>query len=248
MRFIPWTNLHLSQHALFRPIDCGGSFSFELDGESGAALVTRYPTYREDHQRRDRFKKYVKQHYGSWLAFARQKEYGDVRPVLVSGFDMTKDFAMAAYSNVGTSLKSDLKIGVPMVASGSAAFWGKWYTRHSPHTNYGPQECIPPERVIAPSLRLEGTPECLNEYNQCVFIRYYTMRMRLKFFPQVIQAAAGPHDLGPGDNTGGAFPDLVVQSNAESTPSDDEPGEDGEGVVIHNTPSVRCLPSALFPL
>ena len=71
------------------------------------------------------FEEYTKLHYESWVAFARQKKYGnDVRPILVSGFDMTKDFAMAAYSNVSTSLKSDLTIGVPMFGSASGALWG----------------------------------------------------------------------------------------------------------------------------
>ena len=247
----------MSQNAPSSPLECGGSFSYELAGDSGAALVTSHQSYREDALMESKLEKYTKRHYESWVTFARQKEYGDdVQPVLVSGFDMTKDFAMAAYSNVGTSLKSDLNVGVPMVASGSAAFWGKWYTRHSPHTNYGPQKStpIPPERAITFSSQLEETPVIPSDHNQCVFVRYYTMRMRLRLFPKVIRAGAGPHDLGSGDNTGGAFPDLVVQPNAESTPSDDEPGEEGEdidllpGVVIRNTPSVWCLPSALFPL
>ena len=221
--------------------------------------MTRYPTYREDSLLVSKFEKYTKRHYESWVAFARQKEYGDdVRPVLVSGFDMTMDFAMAAYSNVSASLESDLTTGVPMFASASAALWGTWRTRHSPHTNYGPQDCMPPspERAIDfSSLRLTETPDLPSEYNQCVFIRYYTMRMRLGLFPKVIRARAGPHDLGPGDNTGGACPGILAQSDTESTLSyDGEPGEEGEGidlwpgVVVRNTPSVWCSPCALFSL
>ena len=207
------------------------------------------------------FKKYTKRHYESWADFAYQKGYGDeVRPVLVSGFDMTKDFAMAAYSNVSASLESDLTIGVPIAASASAALWGTWRTRHSPHTNYGPQECLPPppeQAIDVSSLQLteKSRIRIPNEYNQCVFIRYYTMRMRLRWFPKLIRAGAGPHDLGPGDNTGGAFPEILAQSDAESTSSDDgDPGEEVEdadlwpGVVVRNSPSVWSLPCALFPL
>jgi hypothetical protein len=43
----------------------------------------------------------------------------------------------------------------------------------------------------------DATP---NEYNQCVFIRYYTMRRRVLMFPKVIKAAAGPHHPGSGSN------------------------------------------------
>ena len=259
MRFIHYITFHLSQNAPFSPVEYGGGFSFELSGDSGAALVTRHPTYREDSLRESAFVKYTKRHYESWVTFARQKEYGDdVRPVLVSGFDMTKDFAMAAYSNVSASVESCVAAGVPMVASASASLWGTWRAQHAPHTNYGPQDCIslPLERAIDfSSLSLAETPQVPGDHTQCVFIRYYTMRMRLGWFPKVIRAGAGPHDLGPGDNTGGAYPDILARSDAESALSDDgDPGEEGEdadrwpGVVVRNTPSVWSLPCALFPL
>jgi hypothetical protein len=68
-------------------------------------------------------------------------------------------------------------------------------------------------------------------------------------FPNVIRAAAGPHDLGSGDNGGDFFPELMVQSDAEPATSDDEdfgerwyPTTDDTGsdtdIVVRNTPSV----------
>ena len=57
-------------------------------------------------------------------------------------------------------------------------------------------------------------------------------------FPKVIRAGAGPHDLGPGDNAGGAFPELAVQPDVE--PTDDTDLE--LDVVIRNTPDVCFLP------
>jgi len=108
-----------------RPLEPGVSFSFELTGNRGAALVTKYPTYRGDTLRESAFEKYTKRHYESWVAFARHMEYGnDVHPVLASGLDMTRDFAMVAYSNESTSLESDLTIAVPLLASASASVWG----------------------------------------------------------------------------------------------------------------------------
>ena len=196
--------------------------------------MTRYPTYKEDFQLEIAFEKYTKRHYESWVTFARDKQYGDdVRPILVSGFDMTRDFAMVAYSYEDASLVSDVTMTVPMFASASASIWGTWRTRYSPHTNCGPQDCIPPEQVIdIPSLQLEEVETIPSAFNQCVFIRYYTMRRRpLRLFPKVIRAGAGPHDLDPGDNSGDAFPDLMVQPDPE--PTDD--------TVIRNTPSVWSL-------
>ena len=80
-------------------------------------------------------------HYNSWVAFA--KSYGHVEPVLVSGFDMTKDFAMTAYSNDDASFESDLSISVPTRASASAFF--EVESSGSTHTKRGPQKRTPPD-------------------------------------------------------------------------------------------------------
>jgi hypothetical protein len=145
-----------------------------------------------------------------------------------------------------------------MLASASATVWGTWRTRCSPHTNYGPQECSPPppDRAIdVSSSQLAETSRIPGEFNQCVFVRYYTMRMRgpLALFPKVIRAGAGPHDLGPGDNTGDTFPELTVQSDAEASGNEDygeewAPITENTGlqpdIVIRNTPYVWFLPPA----
>jgi hypothetical protein len=235
-------------------LEPGVYFSFELSGNRGAALVTKYPTYKEDSRLESAFEAYTKRHYGSWVKFARDKQYGNnIQPVLVTGFDMTRDFAMAAYSSEGTSLGSDLTITVPMLASASASIWGTWRTKCSTHTNYGPQQCSPPPReraIDSPSLQAEAA-SVPNEFNQCVFIRYYTMRSRgmVPMFPKVIRAGAGPHDLGSGDNRGDAFPELTVRSDAESTMDTDEDfggqwgldtddADSESDIVVRNTPYV----------
>lgn len=212
--------------------------------------MTKYQAYREDSLLESAFEKYTKRHYESWVAFARQKQYGnDVQPVLISGFDMTRDFAMVAYSHEGASLETDLTITVPMLASASASIWGTWRTRSSPHTNCGPQICSPPppERAIDLPSQSVDTRHIPNEFNQCVFIRYYTMRLRkrLALFPKVIRAGAGPHDLGSGDNSGDTFPELPSRSDADG--DEDLGGEwdlttndtDSEpDVVVRNAPYV----------
>ena len=164
------------------------------------------------------FEKYTKRHYDSWVKFARDKGYGDdVQPVLVSGVDMSRDFAMAAYSYEDTSFTSDLAIAAPMLISVSASIQGTWSTRYTPHLNYGPQERIPPLPEQAMDIPSPQSVEAViipSAFNQCVFIRYYTMRLKFGLFPKVMRARAGPHDLGPGDNSRSAFPELMVQSDA----------------------------------
>ena len=171
----------------------------ELPGNRGAALVTRYPTYGEDALLQAVFEEYTKRHYESWVAFARNKEYGDdVRPILVSGFDMTKDFAVVAYSHGGGSLESDLTMTVPMFVSASGSTWGAWRILHSPHTNYGPWESISPDQAMYIStLHLEEVETIPSAFDKCVFIRYYTMERRFGLFPKVIRVQ-GPAPPGLG--------------------------------------------------
>ena len=212
------------------------NFSIKLTGDRGAALATRHPTYNEDSQLDLTFRKYTKRHYKSWVKFARDKGYGeDLRLVLVSGFDMTKDFAMVAYSKNRTSGQAGASISTPMLG-GSASAWGTWFTECSPYTKHGPQECGPPSGInflsvvkrkkkkgkAVPSSQsgAEETPTA--EFNQCVFIRYYTMQFMLRLFPKVIRAGAGPHDLGSGENRGNTFPELAVRSDAEPMSGDED--------------------------
>ena len=243
-----------------RPLEPGAHFSFELTGTRGAALVTGHETYRGDASSDpENFKEYTKRHYESWVALARIKMSGDVRPILVDGFDMTKDFAMVAYSNGSTSLEGGLTIEVPMFASASASIRGTWRASCSPHTNYGPQECVPPHlRTIYPPSQPIDEGSVPGGYNQCVFVRYYTMRWRKWILPKVIRGAAGPHDLGSADNRGDVLPELMARTGVESRTSDDEDLEgqwdpttedtDSEpSVVVHNTSYVWFLQCPSIP-
>ena len=131
-----------------RMLEPGFSISFALTEKQGAALVTKYPTYREEIQREQVFEEYTKRHYNSWVAFAREGGHGnDVRPVLVTGVDMTRDFAMMAYSNSGVNMSSEFTTSIPMIASAYASAWGVWRTEGLVHTNCGPDLCRPPSSV-----------------------------------------------------------------------------------------------------
>lgn len=239
----------------------GVGFSFELTEKQGAALVTKYRTYREDIELESAFEEYTKRHYDSWVTFARSARHGnDTKPVLVTGLDMTRDFAMMAYSNNSTQLSSEFTTSIPLIASASASVWGTWRTRGLVHTNCGPQLCSPPPSPDTLELyppyptQADAIP---NEYNQCVFIRYYTMRWRALMFPKVIRAASGPHDCGSGDNYDETLPELTVQSGTNSDTGSDTGGDsttdysssvtsyEPELELFHNASSV-CR-SSFFP-
>ena len=68
------------------------TISFDLTGEKGAILLAKDLIYRENARRWGAFDAYVKEHYASWVAFARKNRYGDVDPVLITGVDRTPPF------------------------------------------------------------------------------------------------------------------------------------------------------------
>ena len=210
----------------------GINFEFKLTGNRGAALVTKFKTYSEESTLHDGFEKYVKRHYNSWVELARP--YGrDVRPVLVYRVELTSDFAMAAYSYKGISLSAGLNIADPLSTSTSASTWCTWQTQHQypPWVNHGPQDLAPPPGQVIDTPPPQPTQRT---YNQCVFVKYFTgPRGPLSLIPKKIRASAGPHDLGPGDHTGGAFPELAVRSDADSTEGIIEPR-----IVTDETPDV----------
>ena len=186
--------------------------------------MTRHSTYNEDSLSNATFKKYTKCHYESWVEFARKKGYGEnSRPVLVSGFDMAKDFAMAAYSNNSASIQTGASLSIPMFGSASAYAWGEWCTERTPYVKHGPQQVRPPD---LPRLLRSEEENPSTEYKQCVFLRYYTVRSILRLIPRVFRARAGPHDLGSGGNTGDTFPELTSRPDAEPMSVDDDPGLD----------------------
>ena len=209
--------------------------------------MTKHKTYREYTEKRGTFERYTKEHYRSWVAFVRKVGYGNVEPVLVFGVDTTKRFSMAAYSKESSSLEGAVAFSVPIFGSASVSTWGTWSGTGKIHVNRGPR------KAILPSTTAGAIP---GDHNQCVFVRYYSMRSRAGIIPRVIRAGAGPHDLGSGENRDSTFPELTTQPDrAHDVDSDairDHEAQNlalGDGgaeqnVVVANVPDVRSSPNA----
>jgi len=235
------------------------SISFRLTGGQGAALVTRCLTYREDIQRVCTFERYAKEHYASWVTFARETGHGsDINPVLVTGVDRTRDFAMMSYSDDDHDMMSEFIAPVSGVSSASA--WGTWYTTGLVHTNCGPQLRCPPSPTTDLTPSGNSNMETGSDwYNQCVFVRYYTVRKRLRV-PKVTQAGAGLHDPGSGGRKDEEeSPDVEARSDSGSdivSSSSDYGGENDKSsvtniepeILVHNTSPVRSLLCPLLPI
>ena len=219
----------------------GAKMKFALTQGQGATLLTKHDIHREDIERVDRFKTYIKKYYDSWLGFARENEHGDVRPILVTGVHLTRDFAMIAYSDSETHMECEFSVEVPAVVSGHASLWGSWSTPELVHKTCGPD----PLRIQGNSSSDQSpTPDSTipAENNQCVFIRYYTIRRKL-FIPMVIKAGAGPHQLPKGnpgndDASEGISLDLSEDDSTEVDYPETGSPADTSDEVIHNVPLV----------
>lgn len=223
--------------------------AFELTRNQGAALITQHPTYREDIEKEGTFEKYIKRHYQSWVDFARERGDGDnIRPVLVTGVHLTREFATLAYSDNRTRMECEFSAAVPGIASTSVSLWGSWQTQGVAHTNCGPR----PSRIQrnrGPSEDSTLESEIPDEYNQCVFVRYYTIR-KWAFIPKVIKAGAGPHQLPKGGHEDDSSLGLQVLSTEDSTEVDrPETGSsrDTFDEVIHNIPTVSPNTTPYLP-
>jgi hypothetical protein len=242
-------------------LEPGSAISLRLMRGRGAGLVTKYQTFREDVQRAGTFENYAKKHYASWVAFARETGHGnDINPVLVTGVDRTKDFAMMSFSNDDDDdddATSEFTIAGSEAVSTSA--WGTWHTTGFVFTNYGPQMCCPPAPTRTEDTRLSGdndTEPGSDWYDQCVFVRYYTVRKRLGI-PKIIKAGAGPHDPGTEDrgdgesskaqarspsDSGSDAPHSLCDNDMDSDRSSATSIESEPETIIHNTAPVRsCL-------
>ena len=247
--FRPASKNRLDEHS--SSVEPGARMSFALTHKQGAALITQHPTYREDIERRGIFEKYIKQSYNSWVDFAREQGHGDdVRPILVTGVHLTREFATIAYSNSQTRMECEFSVGVPAVASGSVSVWGSWHTPGLVHTNCGPD----PSRIRGnPSSSESPTLESAvpEEYDQCVFIRYFTIRRRV-FIPTILKAGGGPHQLQEGSpESDDASEEILLVSSEDGSLEVDYPEAESptnaSDKVIHNVPMVglehyRCLP------
>jgi hypothetical protein len=222
-------------------VEPGAGVAFELTRNQGAALITKHSTYREDIERELIFEGYIKKHYQSWVDFSREHGHGrDIRPILVTGVDLTQEFATVAYSDNHARMACKFSAAAPAVASASASVWGSWRTEGLVHTNCGPHLVHPTQgdhRLSEGSALESAIPD---GYNQCVFIRYYTIRRRL-FIPTIIKAGAGPHQLPKSDhdNTGKEkLQPLSGDNSMEGGYPETRSPANTSNEVVHNVPLV----------
>ena len=125
-----------------RTLGPGSSFSFKLTEDRGAALVTKHLTQCEDVQLAGNSEKYTNDHYDSWVTFARETGHGsDIKPVLVTGVNMTRDFAVMCYSNDDDDLRSEFTTSV-ITSSTTLGGPRAEQTTHRPPSKHCPDSAL----------------------------------------------------------------------------------------------------------
>jgi hypothetical protein len=222
------------------PVKPDKNMTFELTNRQGAVLITNHSTYREDIENELEFKLYIKENYESWVAFAREKGHGEnIRPVLVTGVDLTKGFAAFAYSDNRTRMQCEFSVGAATVDSVCSPAWGSWHTPGLVHNNCGSTSTSTYSRTQ----RIQGTDgssvpksKIPGDHDQCVFIRYYTIRKKL-FIP-LLKARAGPHQLPKGDFENDDAEVVMVEVSEDDDDFADIDYLETGPHVIHNVPTV----------
>ncbi|TCD67233.1 hypothetical protein EIP91_000362 [Steccherinum ochraceum] len=208
-------------------VSASADTTFERETVAGAILVTKYKTYPEDAQRLGRFRDYIFENYQSWTKFAISQghniEMHDL--ILVTGRDLTADFAVATFLRPSASSSVAFSLGAPNVGSVGVSSWGSWSLDIPLYTSWGPQSLVP--GAESESQTYSSVPERIPPpYTQCVFLRGFRVYRRL-LIPQVIKARAGYDNLGSGDrdNTDAMSPTSDASSAHRSVGSGDKASE-----------------------
>jgi hypothetical protein len=203
-------------HTRSTMLSAGAEFAFNASRSAGACLITRFKTISKDAEFVGHLRLSFLRNYKSWLAFAQERDpdiqLSDLR--LVTGIDLTKDWAMLAYSENNNDFTASFQVSDPAQAgSAGLSAWGSWKASTSVHNNWGPQEVDEESdggrQPVTDSQDSAG--QSASGFTQCVFYRGYRMRTRGlgKLWPDVMKAAAGPEDLGSGERSpehGGPVP------------------------------------------
>ncbi|KAH8103698.1 hypothetical protein DFH11DRAFT_1488286, partial [Phellopilus nigrolimitatus] len=161
----------------------GARIRLVCERRRGAALITKNIIKCEDAVREKALKEYMLANCDSWHEFAisegRDIQLHDI--ILVTGCDLTTDWAMATFNERSSGVEVSFEVGSPsLVVSAGVSLWGKWSS-----TVEIPYRCGP----ILPS-----TESLTDPFNQCVFIRGYRIARRL-FWLKKLSAAAEPKDF-----------------------------------------------------
>lgn len=139
--------------------------------------------------------------YRAWVHFARTRLNRDVHLrdiVLVTGCDLTADWATATFVDRAMDASISFQAGEMIIGNAGLAMWGSWNASVAVPHRCGPLPVVRPDRTPPTSAVSEDAnlQPSSPAFNQCIFLRGYRVRERLRLLPTIIKAGAEPTDLG----------------------------------------------------
>lgn len=197
----------------------GASLRFQMTRDHGAAFLTSCDTLRLDTSQAGTLRNYIKQHYNTWLDYAQNLGLGEVDLILLSGVDLSRDYAMLTYTSGDYQFSAELTAEIPAVASAWTNIWTTHTDTGPTHFNWGP-DLQNTDRLLLPSLSISDSPVTRFQPRDThiTFLRGWRMKRRVALIPTKLEAAVAP--LHPEQ--------LYRDDNA-----------DEEEVFVSNTPEVR---------
>lgn len=202
----------------------GGGIEFQCTDEQGAVLLLEEGADREALLPSRRMANYMRQNYNSWVMFAQDQLDVDISRedlFFVRGHVKTKKWAVVAWIHEGRSAKLSFDGNFSSLANASLKVTYSSDVTVPPERNWGPKQDVQ-KKIKGKSRGKAHQTRETHKTDQCVFLNYYKLRVRLGFWPTVMKAAAGSHDLseGPDDDAyegsaaagaGDAMEDVVIE-------------------------------------
>lgn len=156
---------------------------FECKGECGAILTLKSPATRSTVLDNKSLRDYIAKNFEHWVNFATEKvglEGVEKRIILVRGWVKTSpDWTVTTFTNHGAKILASLDAqGGSIVSAG--------ITASTEQMTEGP--------VVSRSGRAVSSANPQATQDQCVFLKYYSVKLRRWWFPK-LEANAGPDEL-----------------------------------------------------
>ncbi|RPD59653.1 hypothetical protein L227DRAFT_503334 [Lentinus tigrinus ALCF2SS1-6] len=209
---------HITQSQLYSRIGASASagIRYRCSDASGALLMLKAPAHKTLLDCRLHIQKYILAHLSRWCEFANDSlgvglEEKDI--IFVSGFTKTSVWAETAFSN--SSSDGELVIGGGCFAPSLSGEFQVSMTRcmdASVFARTGPYE------RVADWTEETGLSLGNMHHDQSIFLNFYKMKSRRWWRPQVLRAAAGPHQLpeGPDDEESFSLTGMPLVAEPES--------------------------------
>lgn len=176
---------------------------FQCSNKIGAVLVLKQPATRQDALPCKRLADYIRRYHTSWLEFANDRHQRGIEAsdlILVSGHDVTSEWALAAFTEAQRGASIFFRGGYSALAGGGLSLAGTWDSVMSAQHRSGPPNMPSPRpsSILSTISAWKGGDVPIPvKQDQCVFMRGYKIRPRRLFAPKVLEAAAEPKDAEP---------------------------------------------------